>query len=80
MKWVCWFTLLYSWNEGKNHLIVQMISSNHGSAWNNVFQKAIVAAADFTSSSYRYGLDVAIPVFNNPSQQLVTQSAPLDKR
>lgn len=68
------YTPLCSWNEGKNHLIVHMISSNLGSTWNAVFGKAMVAAADFTSSTYRYGFDIAIPVFNNPSQQLATQS------
>lgn len=79
------FVLVYnpcSWNEGQNHLIVYMISSTPGPAWNNVFQKAIVAATNFTSSSYRYGFDVAIPVFNNPSQELASQSIfiPLAKR
>lgn len=82
VTYVYWFTLLCSWNEGKNHLIVHMISSNLGSAWNAVFGKAMVAAANFTSSSYRYGFDIAIPVFNNPSQQHATQSisVPLTER
>lgn len=57
-----------------------MIPSNPDSAWNNVFQRAIIAAANFTLSSYRFGFDVAIPVFNSASRHHVSQAVSPDER
>lgn len=69
------FLCLYSWKEGENHLIFNMVPGavpDYNTVVELSIGHAIVAGAGFSSWTYRLGFDVSLPVYS----PLVTQLKP----
>lgn len=59
--------MLSSWNDGANHLLFNMmpgVAPDYDTSLGVARDRAIVAGGGFSTWSYRYLYDVAIPVFN----------------
>jgi glucuronyl/N-acetylglucosaminyl transferase EXT2 len=67
--------LLYSWRDGENHLIFNMVPGavpDYSTVVELSLGHAIVAGAGFSSWTYRMGFDVSLPVYS----PVVTQITP----
>ena len=59
--------VVISWGDGSNHLLFNMlpgISPDYNTTLDVARDRAIIAGGGFSTWSYRYTYDVAIPVFN----------------
>lgn len=57
----------YSWKNGENHLLFNMIAGeapNFSSVLELSTGKAMIAGADFDTYSYRVGYDISIPLYS----------------
>ncbi|XP_047990302.1 exostosin-2 [Leguminivora glycinivorella] len=76
------FYSLSHWNNGENHLIFNMLpgsAPNYETVLDLKTGKAIIAGAGFDTWSFRYGFDVAIPVYS-PLAAHIDGTQPDDKK
>lgn len=52
--------IFYSWENGENHLLFNVLPKPDGIAALNT-DRALIAGADFDTWTYRTGFDLAIP-------------------
>jgi len=65
--------MLHSWGDGSNHLLFNMlpgIAPDYNTTLDVDRDRAIIAGGGFSTWSYRYTYDVAIPVFNPWTEDL----------
>ena len=69
---------VYSWEDGSNHLIVNMIpgsSPDFNTTIDIAYGKAILAGGGFSERSYRRDFDVSIPVYNGITRRAYTETS-----
>lgn len=58
--------VLFSWNEGQNHLVFNMVRETTVDYKTDLFiGKAMVAGAGFDSWTYRPSFDISIPIYSD---------------
>ncbi|XP_061714154.1 exostosin-2 [Cydia pomonella] len=76
------FNILSHWNNGENHLVFNMLpgsAPNYETVLDLNTGKAIIAGAGFDTWSFRYGFDVAIPVYSSLAAH-IDSTQPDDKK
>ncbi|XP_063622019.1 exostosin-2 [Cydia splendana] len=76
------FNILSHWSNGENHLIFNMLpgsAPNYETVLDLNTGKAIIAGAGFDTWSFRYGFDVAIPVYSSLAAH-IDSTQPDDKK